>query len=599
MTAKKMLKGGLIAASGAAAFAFAGFSFFNQLPLPSQLTTPLTAIAGSLQGLQNLLPGQATLPGGDAALPGLPAGEDSPFDVPSILNPEEAAAVLTALILNQELPEALSLEALKFLTEFGSPDGQNGTPEMAELAENLTRFLIGTLTTGGAGELPLNRLPALPIPFAPSNGVPSLNDIFTLYGIGTTVSYLVAAYAVPDLGPWVLPHNVRVVSDYIKTKNTTATTGSPFTPLVTTGVTVGQSFTITNTTDVDAIIATALDQHTVNDLIVIQAPFSISVGLTTTCTRVTLNRCSNISLSTNLTNNDKVLARDASYTFAYPLNAGQFPTRATAMDLFQVVYDALGTLHAQKPREFTAASPFERIPGFEALVPGTGLADLSTQAPKVNFYGAQVSAGSLADVGTSRALAPLLSALRLGNIDIRRSPAAAPAESPLPLPVSISGSLNGQSLSPFALLDSRLGPTAGYRVDEVRAGKINIMAVRWHNIGTETVGKAVDNLVAALPGLGERAPAGAAASALASAPATFYYDVPAGAYELSDDRIDGEQTVFATDYAVAGTPPTLSVPPRLPNPGELAALASSIQGLLTGGDLAIPGVDLPEGVADL
>lgn len=597
---KRLLQSGLLAASGAAV-AFTGLTLLNPLPLPSQIAAPLTAIAGSLQGLPGLLPAEGALPGAPAELPALPAGPDSPFDTPSLLNPAEAAAVLTALIMNQQLPDALSLEALKFLTEFGSPDGLEGTPEMAEMAENLTRFLIGTLATGGAGELPLDRLPDLPVPFAPANGVPSLADVFAVYGLGTTVSYLVAAYAVPDLGPWVLPHNVRVVSDYIKTKNSTATTGSPFTPFLTSGVSVGQSFTLTNTTDVDAIIATALDQHTVSDLIVIQAPLSISVGLTTTCTRVSPaflgSRCTNISLSTSLTSNDKVLARDASYTFAYPLNAGQFPTRATAMDLFQVVYDALGTLHAQKPREFTAASPFERIPGFEALVPGTGLADLSTQAPKVNFYGAQVSEGSLADVGTSRVLTPLLNALRLGGLDIRRVPAA-PAESPLPLPVSVGGSLNGQSLSPFALLDSRLGPTAGYRVDEVRAGKINLMAVRWHNIGTETVGQAVDSLVASLPGLGERAPAGAAASALASAPATFYYDVPAGAYELSDDRVDGKQTVFATDYAVAGTPPSLSVPPRLPNPGDLSALASTLQGLLAGGDLAIPGVELPAEVAN-
>jgi hypothetical protein len=595
----KTIKSAVIVAAGASAIAFAGFNF-AKLPLPSNISTPLTSLASSFQGLfaQSPLAGLQP-PAAPEALPGLPSGDtESPLDVASILNPEEAAAALTALVMGEQLPAPLSLEVLKFLRDFGAENGEAGTPEMGEMSESLTRFLMGTLASAGAGEMPTDRLPELPIPFAPSNGVPSLNDIFTIYGIGTTVSYLVAAYAVPDLGPWVLPHNIRVISDYVKINNNTETTGQPFTPFVTSGMTVGRNFTITNTTDVDAVIATALDQHTVNDVIVIQAPLSISIALTTTCTRVTFGRCSNISLSTSTTNNDKVLARDASYTFAYPLNAGQFPTRATAMDLFQVVYDALGTLHAQKPREATAASPFAQIPGFEALVPGTGLADLSTQAPKVNFYGAQVSEGSLADVGTSRVLGPLLSALRQGNLDVRRVAASGEApSSPLPLPVSFSGSLNGQSLNPLSLVDNRLGVTAGYRVDEVRAGKINIMAVRWHNIGTETVGKAVDNVIGSLPGIGSRLPAGSAAEALKSTPATFYYDVPVGEYVLSDDRVEGTNSVFATDYAIAGTPPTLSIPPKAPNLGDLQTMVAGIQALLGGaGGPGIPGFELPEGI---
>ncbi len=595
----KLLKSGIIVASGAAAIAFAGFNF-AQLPLPSAISSPLTSLTSSLQGLfsQTPLAGGITTPLTSDALPGLPSGDtENPLDGLSILNPEEVAAVLTGLIMGEQLPAPLSLEVLKFLRDFGAENGEAGTPEMGEMSESLTRFLMGTLASAGVGELPTDRLPALPIPFAPSNGgVPSLNDIFTLYGIGTTVSYLVASYAVPDLGPWVLPHNIRVISDYIKIKNESVTTGEPFVPLVTTGMTVGRSFTITNTTDVDAVITTALDQHTVNDVIVIQAPLSISIGLTTTCTSVVLGRCANISLTTSTTNNDKVLARDASYTFAYPLNAGQFPTRATAMDLFQVVYDALGTLHAQKPREATAASPFAQIPGLETLVPGTGLADLSTQAPKVNFYGAQVSEGSLADIGSTRVLSPLLSALRQGNLDVRRAPASTEAPSlPLPLPAALSGN----SLNPLSMLvDNRLGVTAGYRVDEVRAGKINIMAVRWHNIGTETVGRAIDNVIGSLPGLGSQVPAGAAADALKSSPATFYYDVPAGAYELTDERVEGSDSVFAIDYAIAGTLPTLSIPPKAPNLGDLQSMIAGIQALLGGeGGAGIPGFDLPEGIA--
>lgn len=580
----KLLLAGLIAAAGATVTTLSSLS---PAPLPTA-PSPLTQLANSIQSAFDGLRSQVTgnLPAAPstastAALPG--------FDTPSILNPEEAAATLTALIMGQQLPAPIELELAKFLTDFSSTDPQQIAPEMAAMGEQLAQFLIGTLTAGSNGELPMDRVPNLPIEGLPAGEMPSLDSIYAAYGAATTVSYLMAAYAVPDLAPWALPHNIRVVANQINTKTSNSTSGNAFTPLVTSGVTVGQSFTNTTTLDIDALIATALDQHTVNDVILIQAPLSTSLNITVTCTRVLLNRCAGISTNVATTSNDKVLARDATYTFAYPLNAGQFPTRATATDLFQVAYDAMGSVHAQKPRDPIAASPFVNIPGLEALVPGTGLADLSTQAPAVNFYGFQGADGLLPTPGS------------------------------FALPTPSADSL--PSLDGLSLASNRMGPTAGYRVEEVRAGKTNVMVVRWHNLGTETLGKAIDGVTGQLlgslnstPALPLPLPTGAlplpalptlptgdlptdrlpsAAELLRSAPATISYAVPAGAYALTDNRVEGTDNVFATDFAIAGDPPALTLPPKLPTQGDLMALASVLQDLAAGDGFTLPGTDLP------
>lgn len=410
------------------------------------------------------------------------------------------------------------------------------------------------------------------------------------------MAYLVATYAVPDLGPWILPHNVRSLTNYVKTTNNTVTDGTVIIPFITGGVKKGQSFTITNTTDIDAVIATALDQHTVNDTIVVQAPLSIEVTINGVCNSVLFGRCTDLKVTTTTENvQDKVLATNASYTFAYPLNAGQFPTRATAMDIFQVAYDALGTLNDQKPRETTAA-------------------------PKVNSYGVQVTRGGAVDTAASRLLAPVFNALPIGPLSIRRVDPVVGSNAnslPLPLPFQASGSVNGQDFGSLLQLDSRLGMTAGYAVNTVKTGKINIMTVRWHNLGTETLEHAIDNLGSALqttqlsgltaqipgldrvPGLDQASslpslPAGipSAALALKSAPATFYYDVPEGEYVLGSERVNGN-SLIALDYPIAGTPPSISLPPTLPSAADLQALASNIQALISGNGTGLP-IDLPD-----
>lgn len=507
----------------------------------------------------------------------------------SSLLPHEAATLVTAQLLGQRLPDALASELARFFRDHGTAE-EDTSPEMDQFGEDLTRFVIGTLASGGP--LPVNPadlgLPAVP-GLPGDGGLPDLNSLYSTYGLANTLVYLSAAVAVPDLGPWVLPHNVRVVADYVATKTENRTIGTPFLPFITAGIRVGDNFTFSSTTDVDTLIATALDQHTVNDLLVFQVPLSFTINITTTCTARNnfLNRCTAVSVTTQTQTNDRVIATNPSYTFAYPLNAGTFATRVEATDLFQVVYDALGTLNTQKAREATAESPFAAIPGLGFLAPGTGLADLATQAPPVNFYGAQMSENTLANALASGVVNPLLTAITDEGLDVRTVPPA-PSGNGL-LPLTLNAVINGVTLiDSDQPLDPRFGVTAGYRAEEVRAGAINILVLRWHNVGTQTVGTLLDDLLESLT-LGSLLPS--LAESLPSAQASIYYDVPQGEYTIRDSRVDGRDAVFVSNFDFAGDPPNLTVPPNLPSAEDLQALAEQLQALL-GGDLTpeLPGV---------
>lgn len=583
----------LLASSLFSGIALAGFSLSNfTLPglTPPNANSPLSGVTNLFSLLTGAKPAP-TNPGLPSNLPTLPDSGESPFEVPSQLDPTEVAATLTAIAMGQKMPDEILLEVIRFMTEFGPQEGEPQTPEMIALGEQLSEFLMTAVNRAGLPTDQLPAAPALPIPLQPGNQTPSLQTLFQTYGLATTAAYLVASYGVPDLAPWVIPHNIRTLDTYTRTRTERVTTGQVFTPFLTTNVAVGQQFTLSTTVDLDLLISTALDQHGVTDTLAIHAPTSLTVDITTTCKTITAaflgRRCSQFTVTPTTRSNDKVIAENASYTFAYPLNAGQFPTRATAMDIFQVAYDALGRLHSQKPRELTAASPFARIPGFEPLVPGTGLADLSTQAPAVNFYGAQVSQGALTDTLVTSLINPALSALTKEGLDLRR---ISGGTSPLPLPGSASGSINDNQFGTDKLLDTRFGPTAGYRVNEIRTGKINIMAVRWHNIGTETLGRSLDDLTGRIPGL--PAELKGAATALKSSPASFYYDVPKGKYVFGEERVAGTDSVRAYDYTLAGTLPTITLPPRLPSAEQLQQIATTLQGLANGntGDLEIPGL---------
>ncbi len=491
----------------------------------------------------------------------------------SLLKPGHAAAVLTADLLGEPLPAGLSLELAKFLRDNSADaDSDEAKANMAEFADAFVRSLVGTATNGPRTPQPRQKaaadLPAIPsVPVDPAQ--PVLPQLWNTYGLGVTLSWVVASYGAPDLAPWMLPGSARAIGTYTKSAvSPTVTTGTPFVPGLTAGVTVGTSYTLTAGTDIDALVLTALDSNVLTDAIAVHVPVSLQVAVTVTCTRATVflgvSRCAvptstNPSMSTSTVTSmlDKVLATNATYTFGYPLNAGVFPTRATATDVLQVVYDALGTVWTQGPREKWLVSPFAGVGGLETLAPGTGVADLTTQAPPVSFFGMQTAVPASSSVNTVNTA---FAALGLGNIPLRQSE-----------PVALGAPL-------AAVKDWGMGPTAGYRVAEVRAGHNNLFVVRWHNLSTTTLGTFFDNLTAllgtaALPSL---------AATLPSAQATVYYDVPTGEYAFGEDRMDAQGAVYKVDWTVARDAPTLTVPPTLPQGSALLPVAKDAVCALSG-----------------
>ncbi len=444
----------------------------------------------------------------------------------SALLPHEAAAVLSAQAAGERLPPALALELAKFLRDTLNPDNGSAASARSQFSGDASRALLALGIRGRAAP------DASGLGITPFAAGTTLQQVYDVLGQVNTVGWLVGAALVPELESLIGPHNLRQIGQYRVAATSSVTTGAPFVVNVTTNVTVGQRFTVSTTLDVDALLVSAVDQALLSDTLVSQTPVSSTLAVTRTCLRISLpitgRRCLEASDSSSLSSNDKVLATHPSYRFAYPINAGQFATRLTASDPALAAYDTLGTLHSQLPRDPLASSPFTGIPGFETLVPGTGLADIATQAPPVNFFGVQTTSdASLIGNVVGDILNPTLALLGLGGIDLR-----------LHAPVPPQGLLGGL----LSLPRHRLGVTAGYRAAEVRAGKTNLLFVRWHNLGSSTVTGIVDELLPpplALP--------------LASAPATFYYDVPAGQHSLDAARVDAQGGVFVVDYPVAAT----------------------------------------------
>lgn len=492
------------------------------------------------------------------------------IEAASILTLDQAAALLAVNVANETLPADLALELAKFMRDLEA----NGDVQKAQA---LKAELAGKVTTAVAG-LGLNGLPgldgtALGMPFAPGT---SLQTIYTTLGAANTLAFLTGSVLLPDLSGFLLPHNVRSIGTYTRTLTANATTGQPFILGLTTGVTVGRSFTNSTTIDTDVVTLAGVDGVFTSDTVAIQVPIAIKVDITITCTRVFLGRCTAIGTMTSTTTPAKQFATNPSYRFAYPVNAGFFPTRATASDALMIAYDALGSVPSQVPAAAQFRSPFALAPGFENLVDGTSLPELSTQAPPVSFFGLQTTSDANLLVALNDGVAA--SALRLAGLeplDLRRHP-----------PVAAQGVL-GTSLS---VPRHRLGMTAGYKAREVRAGTPHIMVSRWHNLGSSTVTDALGNVVGALaPTLVLPPPL---VLPFASAPATFYYDVPAGQYTLNTARTDTQGGVYVVDYVVASAAPPVVIPPRV-NLGGLTTLT----GLLNGGGL--PGGDLPIDVPTL
>ena len=282
----------------------------------------------------------------------------------SQLTPVQAGAAFAATLLGEQLPPELQLELVKFLRDnLESPTVPSNPEQVQAFVEALVQATLNTALNGVT--LPnLARL-GINLPIAPGE-VPSIQQVWDTYGLAKTTAFLVASLVVPDAAPILLPGNIRVPATYTRTQTPNATTGQVFVPFLTTNVTVGQQFTNTTTINIDVLLSTALDNPTVTDLITIHAPTSVAVALTVTCTRISSavlgRRCTQISTTTATTTPSTVFATNPTYTFAYPLNAGQFPTRLTAQDLFQTAYDALGSVYKQKARDPLFVSPFASIP---------------------------------------------------------------------------------------------------------------------------------------------------------------------------------------------------------------------------------------------
>jgi hypothetical protein len=511
-------------------------------------------LSASIVAAASLLYGQT------AAAQSVEAAVTIDIEAASILTVDTAAALIAVGTLGEQLPAELALELAKFMRDLeANPDVQEVQALKAELAVKLTTAVAAL----GLNQLPALNGIALGVPFEPGT---TLQTIFDTLGVVNTVAFLAGSLIVPDLSPFLLPHNIRSVATYTQTATANETFGAVFTPVVTPNVAVGQNFTNRTTLDVDVLTVAAIDQALVSDTLAVQLPVATQLDITITCTRITSaflgRRCIQVSTATSLTTPAKVLATNPSYRFAYPVNAGQFATRATASDALLIAYDLIGSVHSQVPAAAQFKSPFTIAPGFEALVPGTSLPELGTQSPPVTFYGLQTTTdASFVNALTDGAVASALRLAGLEPIDLRRHPPVAPQ------------GLLGTALS---VPRHRLGMTAGYKARELRAQQPNFMFVRWHNLGSSTVTDALGNVVGALaPELVLPAPL---VLPFASAPATFYYDVPAGQYTISNARTDAQGGVFVVDYGVAADAPPVVIPPNL----NLAGLGS-LTGLLGGG----------------
>lgn len=512
----------------------------------------------------------------------------------SILTLDQAAALLAVNVTSETLPADLALELAKFMRDLEAN-------EDVQKAQALKTELAGKVTTAVAG-LGLNGLPGLNgavlgMPFAPGT---SLQTIYNTLGLTNTLAFLTGSVLLPDLSSFLLPHNIRSIGTYTRTVTATQTTGSLIVPRVTrtitvlgrpvvvvvtpgTPATVGQKYRIRTTLDVDVLTLAGIDGVFTSDTVAIQVPLAIQIDvIDQTCTATTvvsgIERCTAVNTVLGATTMPaKQLATNPSYRFAYPVNAGFFPTRATASDALMIAYDALGSVPTQVPAAAQFRSPFVLAPGFENLVDGTSLPELSTQAPPVSFYGLQTTSDANLVIALNDGAAA--SALRLAGLeplDLRRHP---PVESQRVLGTDLS------------MPRHRLGMTAGYKAREVRAGTPHIMVSRWHNLGSSTVTDALGNVVGALsPNLTLPQPL---VLPFASAPATFYYDVPAGQYTLNSNRTDTQGGVYVVDYVVASAAPPVVIPPRV-NLGGLTTLTGLLGGVgLPGGDLPIDVPNLP------
>ena len=159
------------------------------------------------------------------------------------LTVDEAAALMAVNTLGETLPAELALELAKFARDLE----QNPDVEKANaMREKLASVVAMAVATLGLNNLPALNGMALGVPFEPGT---TLQTVFTTLGTANTVSWLAGSLIVPDLAPFLLPHNVRSIGTYTRTSTASQTIGAVFVPFLSSGVTLGQSFTIRTTLD--------------------------------------------------------------------------------------------------------------------------------------------------------------------------------------------------------------------------------------------------------------------------------------------------------------------------------------------------------------
>ncbi len=406
-------------------------------------------------------------------------------DAPSALDAETAAELFVAQALGEENTPADLLELAKFMRDAADPAADRSVAEafaggaahgyLAASGLDIARDLVAddagfdALVADGAFEratfeetlamlAPLGIDPAgvdrnqdlvaafdgleesLPVI---QLGGPWGQEHWDALGTAATVVQLVLAGTLPVGGSNFLPHNLRLNIAYIAAKITTGSWGD------------FRRGAVWAQLDVDDVLGIAFDIRMNTDTLALQLPLSIRTELNweLVCWGWVCFYIFWISITLPQT----VMAVNPTWEFAVPAMAGGLATRAESSDLLMVIYDRLGTIDTQKPREATSA-PWNPPSPAPPLPDHPGLGDLGTQSPIVNFYGLQA--------------------------DFSKVPPTPPTP---PTPADpLVPNVHKRQRGDFSLPGDSTGVTAGYTASIVRAWHLNLMAVRLGSAGLGT-----------------------------------------------------------------------------------------------------------------
>lgn len=387
-----------------------------------KISTLLLAVLMSLPAMA--MPAAAQEPDMDAFYAERLAELDAYWASPSTLSVDEAAALLDQAAQQLPMDPDDALQLAKFLRD------TEGTSFATEAARE---WIAATLARG------LYQTDAWQ------------QNTWDAYGAALTLAWL-AGGAVNDE---LLPHNLRIPGIYVELDIASGCNGG------------WRSGTCYVRLIADLMALAALDMHYTTDTLAAQLPLAIEVHLHWRCSWGCY-----FWVEVHILN--ILVAQNAEYVFAFPAMSGEFASRVTDMDILQSVYDRLGGLNYQKPREITSAAIGTGTPVPGAVPGGTpGVGDLHAVAPAPNYYGLQVPP----------------------EVNRPGLPGAAPAQAH-----GLYAQVHTRVRDNFGTVPvDSLGPTVGFQMSHIYAWRLNVAIVRWKNLGAD---------VATLP----------------EPPATFYYD---------------------------------------------------------------------------